>query len=445
MEKPVKLTNKNFMLLWQGQFVSKLGTHIYLIAMVWWMKNAFESATLIGLLWTSAAVPVVLFSAIGGVFADRYSRRNIIIFSDLINGLATLSLAAVMFTAPEATILIAVWLFSITILASTVNSFFGPAISASIPDLVPEEKLSAANSMSQFAEQVSLFLGQGIGSTLFKILGAPLVVLIDGISYLFSAISELFIKIPQVFPEKEKDLKGQYQSFKNDLWEGIVYIKENTGLKMLLFVSIFINFFTMPVIVLLPFYVDNFLKVSVDWYSFFLASHGIGILFGYISVGIFNLHGKLRSKMFIIFTIIESGGYGILGLVTSAPLAVFLAFIGGMFNGFIMVTIITILQLSTPSTIRGRVFGVLTTISGSIAPLGMLIGGVAGDLTGQNIPLIYMICGVIMTVLSILISFSGHYRKFLAFEPKTKLDPEGFTYKIKIWGHDEATYIDINK
>jgi len=174
-----KLLNRNFFLLWQGQFVSRIGSEVFSIAAIIWIKQATESATLMGILGMVAAIPALLLGPIGGAFADRYSRRRIIIFSDVINGLAVMLLAVVFYLQPENSDAILASLFGVAISIAIVSSFFVPAISASIPDLVPSDGVAGANSLRQLSSQLSMFLGQGLGGVLFRVLGAPLVVLIE--------------------------------------------------------------------------------------------------------------------------------------------------------------------------------------------------------------------------------------------------------------------------
>ena len=80
----IKLFNKNYFLLWQGQFMSRIGSQVYLIAMIIWIKEATDSASLLGLMGFIGGIPAVIFSIIGGVFADRHSRKKIIVFTDII-------------------------------------------------------------------------------------------------------------------------------------------------------------------------------------------------------------------------------------------------------------------------------------------------------------------------------------------------------------------------
>lgn len=437
--KATKLFNRNYILLWQGQLVSRLGNQVYLLAMILWIKNTFpdtQAANYIGLLGMLAGIPAVLLGTVGGAFADRYSRRKIIIFSDLLNGLAVLALAAMFFMMPEKPGLILIGVFIANIIGALLSSFFGPAISAAIPDIVPEERVAGANSMGQFSLQLAQLFGMGTGGILLKALGAPLLVLIDGLTFLFSAASEFFIDIPQVFPEKKETVRQAMQSFKDEIMDGVIYIFSNKGLKSMLFVSVFMTFFSTPVTILLPFFIEYTLHASdLIWYGPFLVMYGVGTLIGYLSSGIFRIRGETRKKLMILFMILNAIGTIILGLMTGPFSASALIFIGGVANGFIVVNITTLLQITTPSHIRGRVFGALTTISGSIAPLGMGLSGPAAGLVGfERIHYIYIVCGLFMVLLSVIISMNRHFRKFISYRSKDEPEEQtGFHYRIRMF------------
>ncbi len=423
MEQPTKLLNRNYLLLWLGQFVNRLGTQGFTVAMLFWIKHATDSATLMGLLQMLAWLPAVILGPIGGTLADRHSRRKIIIFSDILRGLAILSLASLTFLAPEATQTTIVWLFVVSILIALVTTFFDPAIAASIPDLVPAKRVAGANSLGQLSFQLSTFIGQGLGGTFFRLLGAPVLFLINGLTYLFAATSESFVVIPQVIPEKSSDWKEQFFEFGQDILEGLRYVWRKRGLRELVFVSAFLNFFTAPITFLLPFYVEDVLKVVIDWYGFLSAAYVVGTLMGFVLAGATQLSGQARSKLMVLFIVLESAGYGVLGLIKSPETAMMLAFAGGFTSGFVMVNITTILQITTPGAIRGRVLGLLGTIAGILSPFAVGLAGVVADLVNQNIPLIYVTCGVITMVLSILVSLSREFRNFLAYEREDESPP----------------------
>lgn len=422
MAHPTRLLNRNFVLLWQGQLVSQIGNQAFMIAMAFWIKHTTGSASLMGLLMMVGQLPSVLLSPVAGVVADRFRRRRIIIVSDVLRGLAVILLAAFMFLTPDRTDSIVVALFICVTFLSIVGSFFRPAISAAIPDLVPSERLSAANSMNQASMQLSTFLGQGAGGILFRILGAPLLFLIDGITYLASALSESFIDIPYRPPEDTNGAETRYRRYKRQIVEGFRYIWGRPGLRTLILAAAFLNFFMIPILVLMPFYVEDFLHATPDWYGFIIAGFGIGALLGYLWAGGIRISGQLRSVVMVFSLIMQSALLGSLGFTDSRLVALVILMVCGTLNGFLNINIATIVQLSTPSEIRGRVFSLLSMVTGGLSPLAMGLSGIIADLIDQNVPLLYILCGAITVALSIAISFSRSFRSFLAWESPDKTD-----------------------
>ena len=416
VKKPVRLFNRNFFLLWQGQFVSQIGSQAYAIAMMLWVKHETGSASLMGLLMMVSMLPLVILGPFAGTFADHFSRRKIIIFCDVLSGIPVLTLAFLMFYLPSASKLLIVCLFLVNVTLSIIRSFFNPAISASIPDIVPREKVSAANSLNQSSVQISQFVGQGIGGYLFVMLGAPLLFLIDGISYLVSAFSESFIRIPQKILEKSGGRRDKFRQFKSDTMEGFRYVWGHTGIRALFFAAAFINFFAIPIFVLLPFYVEDHLNATPDWYGYILAAFGFGTLIGYGIAGGVKISSHIRSKAVISALVLMSFCLPILSILREPVLALVLMIIIGALSGFFHIHIYTLLQIAIPSEMRGRVFGLLITLTGGLTPISMGLSGVIADLVNQNIPLIYAVSGIITLSLTILTSFSRNFRSFLRSE-----------------------------
>ena len=417
-QEPTKLFNRNYLLLFQGQLVSRLGTQIYAIAMVLWIKDATNSATLVGMLLMVSAIPGVFLSPIGGAIADRFSRRKILVFSDLIRWLAMLLVASLIYTMSDSVNLLLGLLFVVAILSGTITAFFRPAIAAAIPDLVPKDRVVTANSLGQLSLQLSVFFGQGLGGTLFRIMGAPFLFLLNGLSFLYAALSESFIRMPQMDVREKVPIKQELARFSEDLKEGFRYTWRRSGLRELVFISAIFNFFTMPAVVLMPFYVEDVLHASKDWYGIILVAFGIGSFLGYIVAGIFRLPGRIRMIVMLVFMAGQSIMYGLLGVVPTPFLVLPLALAGGFMGGYIAVNITTVLQLSTPTEVRGRVFGLLGMVAGSLTPIAMGLSGVIADALDQNIPLIYVVSGIIMVVLSVSVALLPQTRALLAYEAK---------------------------
>ncbi len=420
--EPTRLFNRNFLLLWQGRFVSRLGSRAYSIAVIFWLKHATGSASIMGLLLMTSMLPAVILGPVGGAIADRYSRRKIIIISDLVNGAAILALAVYIFISPGSTGIIITLLFIVSVVTGVVSSFFGPAISASIPDLVPRERLNSANSMNRASVQISGFFGHGLGGVLFRILGAPVLFLVDAVTYLFSAVTEMFIHIPQKKVEAPAGLKRAVKEFLADTVEGLKYLFGIEGSRNLILIRALMSLFSAPILILFPFYVEDHLGARPDWYGFLVAASGAGALAGYLIAGTVRVPRNRRATLMLILILINATMILSLALTTTPLYSLIMMFVAGIASGMIGVQIVTVLQLRIPSEMRGRVFGLLGTVAGSLMPIGMGLGGIIADMTGQNIPLIYLVCGSVLGVLSLILGTNRSFRKLVGYQPE---DEEG--------------------
>jgi MFS family permease len=417
-QRPTRLLNRDFLLLWQGQFVSMLGSQAFSVAMIFWIKRQTDSASLLGLGMLSQWVPAILLGPFGGTLADRMSRRQILILADLVRGVAAISLAALVLFVPGRSGTILVGLLVLSAIMGVCDAFFRPAISASIPDLVPEEEVTRANSANRLALDVSTFLGQGSGGVLFRVIGPGILFLIDGVTYLFSAAAELFIRLPPPPPVlKKASWREAGADFWRELKTGLRYVSSRKGLRYLLFLAPLDSFFMITIVVLLPFFVEDFLHVRPDWYGFLVAAFGGGSFLGAILVGVTRIKGPRRTWAYLIFAL----GFGIaaigLGLARSPWMAMALIFAAGVMSGFNTIQVLSLAQLTTPSELRGRVLGILETLGLSSMPVAAATAGIVADLLHRNIPLVYFGCGVALIAVAIAQAAKREVREFLAYEP----------------------------
>ena len=420
------LFNRNFLLLWSGQTISQLGSQAFSIAMMFWTMEATGSASLMGLMMTFANLPSVLLGPFGGTFADRHSRMRIIIVCDLLAGLAVCGLAFSLWAAPEAgqalqgggmsaaTRTIITLLFCVAILLGVIRSFFMPAVSATIPRLVPKDKLAGANSLNQFAIQASVFAGQAAGGVLFKVLGAPMMFLFDGLSYLFAGVCALFIPRDQAPPPQETTVSHPFRQFLSETAEGFRFIWKQKGLRDFVVVASINNFLSMPVLVLLPFYVTLYLQREAEWYGFLLAGVSVGTVIGFILAGTLRLSGHPRMRLVLSAMLLYPIFFGSLAFLRTPVLALVMFVLGGTTVGIINVFMITMIQRSTPENMLGRVMGVVQSLSGGLIPLGMAIGGVIGDLTGKNVPLVMIAAASLALLATLSLGTRRDCREFLA-------------------------------
>jgi len=417
-ERPTRLLNRDFLLLWQGQFVSMLGSQAFSVAMIFWIKRQTDSASLLGLGMMSQWVPAVLLGPFGGAMADRVSRRQILILADVVRGVAAIALAALVLMAPGRSGTILFWLLVLSAVMGVGDAFFRPAISAAIPDLVPDREVTRANSANRLALDLSTFLGQGAGGVLFRLIGPGILFLCDGVSYLFAALSESLIRLP---PPALARQAGGWLKAGADFWRevklGLRHVAGRKGLRYLLFLSPLDSFFMITIVVLLPFYVEDFLHVKPDWYGFLVAAFGAGSFLGSITAGATNVTGRARTWAYLAC----GAGIGVsalaLGAVRSPWTAMAWIFAAGAMSGFTVIHILSLAQLTSPSELRGRVLGLFETLGLSTMPLAAGVAGVVADLLHRNIPLVYYACGVALIALVLIQASKGEVRDFLAYAP----------------------------
>ena len=409
-----RLFNRDFVLLWQGQLVSRMGSQALTIAMMFWTMEVTGSASLMGIMMMVGTLPGVVLGPVAGTLADRVSRKWILVFCDAGSGLVLLGLAVPFFLPGTAEPVLIGCLVGMSLLVGVLQAFFLPASTALLPDLVPTEKLAAANGLDQGSLQLSTLIGQSVGGILYKVLGAPVLFVIDGVSYLFSAVSESFIRVkPQARPEESG--AAARSAYKKELVEGLRYVWERRGMRDFLLLAAVVNFFAMPILVLLPFLVSDNLGKGAEWYGFLLAGFGGGALLGYVAAGGVQLSPGSRATALLSALVVQSGLLAGLGFVHRPWLALALMLGVGALNGFFNVILTTAFQIGSDESLRGRVMGVVMTVAMAIAPLGMALGGILGDLTGKNLALIFGLCGALIVAATLLLGLRRPVREFLAF------------------------------
>ena len=411
---PDRLFNTNYLLLWQGQAVSMLGSGFSRMAIMLWIVETTNSATMMGTLMMAAAIPNILLGPVSGAAADRFSRKNIIVICDLLSGLFCLLLAAALYlhTGGRGSLIV------ITILyvgIAVTNLFFGSAVLAITPDLVPVSRIRTANALEMMVQQLTNFTGKGLGGLLYTMVGGPVIFILDGITYLVSAFSESFISTERGQAVSAAVGKKNLRQLPGDIKQGFTYILQDPGLKSIILVYGGINFFIEPFFVLIPFYVTDpgFLNTSIEWVGYLFAGLAIGTTAGYWLADRLAAPGR-RGGRAVLFSMLATGvGYGALAIIHQPRTALLLMTVNGIFGGVTSNFVQSLLQIKIPSGMRGRVLSVLTTLVLCLSPLALWMSGFAADRLDHRLDLIFLACGGMMTVISLWGCMRKEFRLFL--------------------------------
>ena len=165
-----------------------------------------------------------------------------------------------------------------------------------------------------------------------------------------------------------------------------------------------------------PFFVEDYLMATPEWYGYINGGFAFGGIIGFAIAAGVRVSGPVRSKMCITAVIMLTFLLTLFGFLRVKELAVMNMVMAGIMHGFFNVNLLTILQQTSPNWIRGRVFAVMTTISGALVPVVLGLTGIIVDLLNQNMPLVLIAGGAISAVLCVMLAFSRAFREYMAYE-----------------------------
>jgi DHA3 family macrolide efflux protein-like MFS transporter len=410
--KKLRLFTKNFFLLWQGQLVSSIGDVMYSLALGFWVLQKTGSTAIMGLLMAVSALPQLILGPIAGVIVDRADRKWIIVTMDIVRGVFVVAVAVLAITGN-----LEVWMVFLTgVVKGICASVFNPTVSASLPDMVQSANLQRANAALMVSTNGVNIFSNSISGVLFSIVGAPVLFLINGIAYLFSSVTEMFLKIPRVRSEKMRESEGRGHFF-DDFMDGLRFVFGIKPLMGLAGIVVLLNFFLNIAAVLVLPYFEWAPDMGAGNYGIFMGAMALGGMLGYGLLSIWKVPRAIFAKYF-----------GVIGVLSCLPfsLMVFLPFgamlpvaVLGMFlNAAINTMANSTLQAAVPSHMRGKFFALALAMTSGLTPIAMAVGGVLGDL----FPIKWVICCCMG--LAALMFFVGGFmpgiKKLFLLDPKTQ-------------------------
>jgi MFS family permease len=374
---------RQLMLLLQGQLVTNMGNQVYDVAMVLWIKSLTGSAALMGLAMLMTNLPQALLAPLGGRLSDRFGRVRTMVTADLVSAVAVGVVAVSIGSAADPLWMIAALCVGNLALGAAA-ACFNPAVLALVPALVPRPRPERGNAAHQFSRMGGQVIGQGLGGLLVAALGAAGAFLLNSLSFLVSAGTEVWIKDPER-PAPASTNARAGRSLLGETRSTLRKVLLEPGLRaLLLYVAAFhLCLSCLPV--LLPFYTEHVLRLPDTWFGFFVAAYTVGIMVGFVVAGRL---GPVVDRFRLVATVggIVGGLFGV-SAGTSTPAIAWLVFLGiGVGIGVIIVNLMTELQLRSPEGERGGVMGAASALGDTSFPVGMASTGVLLDvLVGQGI------------------------------------------------------------
>jgi MFS family permease len=399
----VALRHRNFRLFWFGQLISLIGTWMQTIGQAWLVLELTHSALLLGLVGALQFLPVLLFTLFGGVLADRWPKRTVL--------LATQSSAMI-----EALIL---WLLVVTgtvqiwhilVLATCLgitNSVDMPTRQAFVVEMVGRKDLPNAVALNSSLFNMARIVGPGIGGILIAAFGVAPLFLLNAMSFIAVLIGLLMIDTTELQGQDRYPV-GQHQDVRQgtfkSLREGLAYVFQTPSVLLIIAVVGVISLFGINFNVVLPLFATDVLHVGAVGFGFISSAFGIGSLLSALWLAWSNKKPSVRHILVAssIFCVAEAA------FALSQVYVLSLALIAAVGFAQIAFTAIanTTLQMVSPHHLRGRVMSVYMLVFNGTTPIGNLFTGVLAAPFGAPVALF------VSAVLSLIAAVCGWiYRK----------------------------------
>ena len=386
------LRSRPFAWLWAGQTVSALGDGAYTVALAWAVLDLTGSATDMGIVLVARSVPMLLFLLIGGVAADRLSRRLVMLASDAGRAVAVLAIAALEWLG-----VLQVWhLVALAFFFGIVSGFFMPAYSSIAPELVEVEALPSANGLNGLSRQVGMLLGPLLGGALVAAVGAQDAFAFDGLSFVVSALCLLAARMPDSVgsarPEEQvaaTDTKRRLRGMRGvaaDIHEGMGYILASSWLWATILIASILNMtISGALVVSLPKLVADVYHAGPALFGAIATLSGLGAIVATLVIGQAR---RLRRRGIVAYGGSAVASVALLAFGLPLPLAVLpLVALGASFVEGFGISVFgviwdTVMQELVPANKLGRVSSVDMLGSFCLQPVGFLVAGVLADRIG---------------------------------------------------------------
>jgi predicted MFS family arabinose efflux permease len=354
---------RDFRLMWFGACTSSIGTWMQKLAQSWLVYNISGSAFYLGLDAFLGEIPIMLFSLVGGVFADRTSRRRLLLISQFIQMSCAFFLAVLVLLGLKT-----IWpILCLSFIVGVAQSFGGPAYSALVPTLVDPEDLSNAIALNSIQFNLARVIGPVIGGNTLNKLGAVWCFSLNGLSFIAVIISLFMIHL-KFTPAKTSE------SVLTSMKTGFGFILRREAMISLIVLAFSMTVIAFPVIAFMPVFARDVLKGNADTLSYLLASSGLGSVTGALIVAAMGRKKNLgRSALIMLVSL----GVAMTSFALSRELAwscIFL-FLAGAAMIAVFAMISSLVQLITTDDMRGRVMSVYNVAFRGGMPVGSIVIG----------------------------------------------------------------------
>jgi MFS family permease len=366
--------NPNFRLYWIGSFVSNFGTWMQSVAQGWLVYQLTGSTFMLGVVGFAQSIPFLFLALFGGVLADRFERRRLMVWTQtglmlLAFLLAGLTLAGV----------VTVWhVLAIALANGVVNAFNVPVRQSIISDLVPKEHLPNAIAVNSSQVQLSRFLGPALAGLMLALTNAGWCFFLNAVSFLAVIWTLIVMDVPPLPPRAP-------QSPLRSILEGLAYVRGHPTISALLVMAAIPSLFALPYQQMLPAFAESVLDAGPSGLGLMQSAAGLGALVGALAVA--SLAGRRSGWLMLAAVVVLGCGLIAFSASTMLWLSLPLLFVTGGASMTYNTLNQGFLQRRVSDEMRGRVLSLLTMTMFGLQPFGSVELGTLASFVGPQLAL----------------------------------------------------------
>ena len=362
--------------------VSLVGTWMQQVGQAWLVLELTNDPVALGLVAAAQFTPVLFFGLFGGLVADVFSKRNLLLATQVASGVLALILGVLVVTD-----LVQVWhVFVLALLLGVVSAFDMPVRQAFVVEMVGREDAANAVALNSAVFNLTRIVGPAVAGLTIASIGLEPLFFVNALSYVAMIAAILMMRPLELYPLTERAvLERNLRSVIDRLVEGLRYTRRNKTIFVAITTLGVVSTFALNFSVMIPLVARDLLSGDADTYGFLMSATGVGSFISAISVAFGRRPTMLR--LVLGAALVGLGMMG-LGISRSLELSLFLMFVVGWGVIAMAATCNTLIQLDVPDVLRGRVASVYTTVFAGSTPFGGLFSGTVAALGGTAAPLI---------------------------------------------------------
>ena len=387
-------TYRDFRILWFGAFTSTVGTWMQKVAQSWLIFDLTKSSFYLGLDDFMGQLPILLFTMIGGVIADRHDRRQLLMGSQYVQMATAFTLAALVYWGHVtiATIL------ALSFVAGLAQAFGGPAYQSLVPSLVERKDLPNAIALNSIQFNLARVFGPLLAGITLTAFGTALCFGLNGLSFLVVIMALLALSVKHIPPPDRKPMLQELRG-------GLSYVRSEPAIVALTVLAFLTTFLGLPLLTFLPIFAREIFHGDVARYSEMMAYSGAGAVVGALFVAWLGRFARMGLTLLLVqlaFGVLVSA----FALSRIGWLSNLLLFLDGAALIVVFSMTASLVQLIVPDHLRGRVMSIYMVAFRGGMPLGSLWGGYAASLTSA--PYVLAINGGLVSLVALYFLVRSH-------------------------------------